>query len=369
MNNYDFDMLDLHKPTVLLLDTDTISRNDAEKILSSDYNVCSVSSAAMIYDMLASQFPALVLLEADMGDTNGFHILETLKDENSQFKNIPVVMIFAEPDTSAECRAIETGAEDYVFKPYVPTLLMKRVKTQVDAVYRSSELEEQMVLQNYMGNLSEIAHHEIAIASDLRDRILRVVANLLESRDSVTGGHIERTQKGVAIMINPLTERGIYTDEMYGWIVSEVVRSSQLHDVGKIHVPDSILKIPRRLSDDEFSEMQLHTVYGAQVIEKMGEGIAEIEYLRHAKAFAESHHEKWDGSGYPHKLKGTEIPLQGRLLAFADVYDALVSERSYKRPFAHDEAVNIILAGKGTHFDPIMTDVFREVAWKFELKH
>jgi putative two-component system response regulator len=144
------------------------------------------------------------------------------------------------------------------------------------------------------------------------------------------------------------------------------VPSAQLHDVGKIAINDQILKKPSRLTNDEFEIMKAHTSYGVLVIEKIAQGASEQSFLDHAKIFAKTHHEKWDGSGYPQGLRGMGIPLHGRLMAIADVYDALISPRPYKRAFSHQEAVDIIASGRGSHFDPELTDLFLSVADKFE---
>jgi putative two-component system response regulator len=376
MSDYDFydDLLDAelirsaYKPCILIVDNNIANLKMAKSILSNDYEVITASGAAMMFNKLIEnmQVPALILLDIEMPVMGGYETLKALKEKTSIYNHIPIILMASKYDAMEECKGLELGAVDFIYKPFHPVLLKKRLKMHMEATARQMSLDEQEVMESYMGNLSEIAFNEIAIASDLRDRILRVVADLLESRDAVTGGHIDRTQNGVYVMLDALIQSGYYSDEIQDWNFTEVARSSTLHDVGKIHVPDTILKKPGKLTIEEFSEMQAHTIHGAQIIEKMSEGFAEISYLKHAKAFAESHHEKWNGMGYPYKLSGTDIPLQGRILAFADVYDALVSERSYKKAFTHEEAVDIILAGKGTHFDPILSDIFKDAADQFK---
>jgi putative two-component system response regulator len=188
---------------------------------------------------------------------------------------------------------------------------------------------------------------------------------MVECRDDVTGGHIDRTQQYLRILTDTLIERDLYPE--YRDLLKDkfFLQSAQLHDVGKIAIQDSILKKPAKLTIDEYEKMKTHTSFGVKIIEKIGENTSEKTFLEHAKIFAGTHHEKWDGSGYPAGIKGRDIPLHGRLMAIADVYDALISERPYKKPFSHQEAVDIIVSGRGTHFDPEITDIFLSVAHLF----
>ena len=157
----------------------------------------------------------------------------------------------------------------------------------------------------------------------------------------------------------------IYDEITKDWSIDFLLQSSQLHDVGKIKIPDSVLMKAGKLTDEEFSIMKSHTTSGVAILEKIEIMADEFNYFNHAKIFAGTHHEKWDGTGYPLGLNGTEIPLQGRLMAIADVYDALVSKRPYKKPFEHDVAVSIIKDGSGTHFDPVLVELFMELSDKF----
>jgi putative two-component system response regulator len=193
---------------------------------------------------------------------------------------------------------------------------------------------------------------------ELQDAILKTVADLVESRDDITGGHIERTQRGVGLLVEALRDHPVYGREVVGWDIKLLLQSSQLHDVGKIAISDRILQKPGRLTDEEFGDMKKHTVFGVQIIERIEASTTASDFLKYAKIFAGTHHEKWDGSGYPSGLVGEDIPLQGRIMALADVYDALVSERPYKKAFSHAETVRIIQEGKGAQFDPVLADIF-----------
>jgi putative two-component system response regulator len=192
----------------------------------------------------------------------------------------------------------------------------------------------------------------------LQNKILKAVAELVECRDDVTGEHIERTQRCLEILLSAVFERSLYAEETSSWNVELVLQSSQLHDVGKISIRDSILRKPGKLTPDEFNEMKKHTTFGVDIIERIEESDEESAFLNYAKIFAGFHHEKWNGSGYPYGVKGEDIPLLGRLMAIVDVYDALTSVRPYKKAFSHDEAMKIISEEKGSHFDPILADAF-----------
>jgi response regulator RpfG family c-di-GMP phosphodiesterase len=201
---------------------------------------------------------------------------------------------------------------------------------------------------------------------ELKNALLKAMAELVDYRDNITGGHIERTQCYLGILLGALIKNNVYMDEEPEWDVMLVLQSAQLHDIGKIAIRDSILQKPGKLTPEEYEEIKLHTVVGEEIIEKIKKSTTEHAFLEHARIFAISHHERWDGSGYPKGLKGKEIPLQGRLMAIADVYDALVSKRPYKETITHEEAVKIISNGSGTHFDPILVEVFLSVSDEFK---
>jgi putative two-component system response regulator len=200
---------------------------------------------------------------------------------------------------------------------------------------------------------------------NLQLAVIKTLANLVEYRDELTGGHVERTRSYLAILLDAMVEHKLYLEEVTSWDRDLFLLSSLLHDVGKIAISDSILLKPDKLTDAEFNDMKKHTWFGVKIIEEIEKEIPESNVLSYAKTLAGTHHEKWDGNGYPDGLKGNEIPLPGRLMAIADVYDNLISTRPYKQPVAHAEAVAIIADGRGTQFDPYLVDVFLSVADKF----
>jgi putative two-component system response regulator len=228
-------------------------------------------------------------------------------------------------------------------------------------------LEQQAAeLKNFNENLQKMVDEKTKNILQLQNALLKTMAELVEYRDDITGRHIERTQRGLKILLDEIIESGVYKEETKGWDVELLIQSCQLHDVGKIFISDSILRKPGKLNYDEYEDMKIHTFVGKQIMEKVEILAMESDFLKYAKIFATSHHEWWDGTGYPHNLKGTDIPLLGRIMAIADVYDALVSVRPYKKAYTHEDAVEIIKKGSGTQFDPILIHVFLRVADQFK---
>jgi len=204
----------------------------------------------------------------------------------------------------------------------------------------------------------------------LQGAIVSVLADMIENRDKITGGHVERTSQYVKILIKEMKARGLYAEETRDWNVDAFVSSARLHDVGKITISDLILNKPGKLTDDEFETIKTHAFEGERIICKIIAQTYDVDdnFLQNAKLIAGNHHERWDGTGYPRKLKGENIPLQGRIMAIVDVYDALVSDRPYKKAFSHEKAVEIIKDDAGKHFDPKIADVFLDIKDKFMVK-
>jgi len=210
-------------------------------------------------------------------------------------------------------------------------------------------------------NLQNLVEERTQKIVKLQNSILKTMSNLVEYRDFVTGEHVERTQYGVNLLLEEIKRRKIFEEKIKDWDTNLILQSVQLHDVGKIAISDLILNKPSKLTEEEYEKMKEHALYGFKIIERIEADSGESELLNHAKLFALTHHEKWDGTGYPNGLYGNKIPLQGRIMAIADVYDALVSERPYKKAFSREEAFKIIINGKGTQFDPLLIDLFVEI--------
>nr|AGS54394.1 response regulator [uncultured bacterium contig00104] len=302
--------------------------------------------------MLEKNTPDLVLLDVEMPEMNGYEAIEIMKAKKETAK-IPVIFLTAKSDNESELKGLSLGATDYIYKPFTPALLRKRIEMHLELV-------------NLNNNLQEMVDVKTKSIMDLKNAFLKTMAELVEYRDDVTGKHIERTTHYLKILIEALGKKGLHLEKVASWDLDLLLQSAQLHDIGKIVISDTILNKPDKLDQNEFEEIKKHTKFGEDIIEQIKKNTVERSFLELAKIFASAHHEKWDGSGYPNGLKGEEIPLEGRLMAIADVYDALISERPYKKAFTHEEAVDIILKGMGTHFDPELVNVFKDVSEQFK---
>lgn len=216
-------------------------------------------------------------------------------------------------------------------------------------------------IDNELCSLEKTVENKSVLIEQLQDAMLTAIAELVECRDIGTGGHTDRTQCYMKLLVEKLTQKGLYPETTGKWDTQLIIQAAVLHDVGKIGIPDSILSKPAKLTPEEFDVMKTHAQRGKQAIDKILGKFDDNELLYHAALMAYTHHEWWDGTGYPQGLKGEQIPLHGRLMALADVYDALISERPYKPAYSHDKAMKIIAEGKGTQFDPVLTDLFIEM--------
>jgi putative two-component system response regulator len=288
-----------------------------------------------------------------MPEMNGYETIKILKN-NPETRNIPIIFLTGMSDPANEFHGLSLGAIDYIIKPFSAFLLKKRIEVHILVE------KQRKALQNYNENLQKMVNDKTQTILKLQNKVLQAMAELVEGRDTFTGNHIERTQRCLKVFLFAMKENGIYQDQAIEWDIELLLQSSQLHDVGKIAIHDNILKKPGKLTEEEMEEMKKHVIYGVNFIEKLEKDEEDSLFLQYAKIFAYYHHERWNGSGYPNKLKGTDIPLLGRLMSIVDVYEALISERCYKPALDHQTAVNIILQGRGTDFDPVLTDLFEQ---------
>ncbi|MDR1885511.1 MAG: response regulator [Synergistaceae bacterium] len=336
---------------IILVDDTPIILKLARNTLMSRYDVFTVPSAEKLFLFLEKTIPDLILLDVLMPDVNGYETIERLK-RNVRTADIPVIFLTSKSDTESELEGLSLGAVDYITKPFPPQLLLKRVDVHMLVETQKRELK------NLNDNLMQMVEEKAGTVLELQKAVLKTMSNLVECRDDVTGGHVERTELFLNLLMEEMQRRGVYSDVLRTWDINLFLQSAQLHDVGKIAIRDNILLKPGKLTSEEFEEMKKHTTFGEMVIEKIQQSAKESVFLTHAKIMAGTHHEKWDGSGYPRGIAGSKIPLQGRMMAIADVYDALVSERPYKKAFSHEQAVRIIEEEGGRHFDPVLTEVF-----------
>ena len=352
---------------IILVDDIKTNLIMGKELLKTFYEVYLASSAAKLFEILENILPDLILLDIEMPETNGYETMKKLKSD-PLFSEIPVIFLTSKDDDESEMEGFDLGAVDYVRKPFSGPLLLKRITNQLLIVRQRKELlESREELRDYAENLENKVKEKTAEVLELQNAVLATVAELVEFRDEQTGGHITRTKQYLKILVDEMILEGLYADEISGWAMDYFLSSAQLHDVGKIAITDLILNKPGKLTPQEFEIMKTHVTVGVDAIEQIMDKTKEHVFLNHALLIAGTHHEKWDGSGYPVGLKGKNIPLEGRLMAIIDVYDALISERPYKKAFTHEQAVKIIVEGSGSHFDPALVDVFIKASGKFEL--
>jgi putative two-component system response regulator len=350
--------MDDGRKIILLVDDNPTNLAAGKEMLKDRYKVYPIPSAEIMFDLLGNIFPDMVLLDIDMPGMNGYEAIRKLK-ANPEWNDIPVVFLTAMTDEGSELDGLSLGAIDYVSKPFSAPLLMKRIENHLLIQ------EQKRLLRELNENLEDLVRRKTLRVIQLQDAVLQTVADLVEFRDDVTGGHVCRTQAYMKLLVDKLLEEHIYQEETAAWDMDYLLLSAQLHDVGKIAISDLILNKPGKLDPEEFEIMKTHVEIGVRAIKKIEENADEHAFLKHARLIAGGHHEKWDGSGYPAGLRGRDIPLEGRLMAIADVYDALISKRPYKQAMGTDEAKRIILEGSGTHFDPALVDIFMKVADDF----
>jgi putative two-component system response regulator len=337
--------------TIFIVDDNDTNLMVASVALEKEYRVMTLPSAAKMFKLLEKMKPDLILLDIEMPEMDGFEAIKELK-KHILYKDIPVIFLTSLSDVSVEIRGFQFGVIDFITKPFSAPVLTNRINTHlnIDGLIRERTIQ----LQQKTEQLQHLQH-----------AIIYGLADMVESRDVMTGGHIDRTATYAEILIDAMTERGVYVDEIEKLDKELLISSTRLHDIGKIAIPDLILNKPGRLTVEEYEIMKTHVIEGERIIDKIASRTHETELLSNAKLFVSTHHERWDGTGYPHGLAGDNIPFQGRLMAIVDVYDALVSERPYKKALPPEEAVKIIMENSGTHFDPEVADVFYEVRKQF----
>lgn len=296
--------------------------------------------------------PDIILLDVIMPGMNGYEVCRKLKDSPST-ADIPVVFITAQNDEADEATGLTLGAQDYIKKPFRASLVRNRVGNQLE-------------LKRHRDHLNELVSERTRELALTQETTIHAMASLAEWRDPETGAHIKRTQSYVKALAQYMAQLPDYADDLNEDFIYWLYLSAPLHDVGKVAISDSILHKPGPLSDEEYEIMKEHTVRGRDVLATAEQRLGSNSFLKIAGDIAFSHHERWDGKGYPRALKGDEIPLAARLMSVADVYDALRSRRVYKPPMTHETAMQIILEGRGTQFDPAVLNVFEAINEQFK---
>ena len=348
-----------NKATILAVDDTAINIEVVKGVLAGEYLVQAALSASMAFKIIEKRKPDLILLDIMMPEIDGYEVCRRLK-ASIETHDIPIIFLTAKSQENDEMKGLSLGAVDYITKPISPPILKARVKSHL---LLKSTLD-QLAKQN--DSLEDKVKQRTQQLNDLQNVVMVAMGALAESRDPETGNHIRRTQKYVEVLAQELANSEKYAAYLQPNIIAAMAKSAPLHDIGKVGVVDSILLKPGKLTEQEFEEMKKHTNYGYDAIAAAESSLGFADnFLIFAKEIAYSHHEKWDGSGYPEGLSGDEIPLSARIMALADVYDALISARVYKPAFSHEKSIEIILESKGSHFEPLLVDVFLENAEQF----
>lgn len=340
---------------ILIVDDNETNLKILSLILKKDgYDVVTLKNPESFFEILTVD-TELVLLDINMPVKSGFDLCLELK-ENDKFKNIPIIFISALSDSEDIVKGFSYGAVDYITKPFKAEEVRARVSTHINLFSLQRKLED------YNQQLEQTVQEHVKKISDIQMETIFSLAKLAQSRDDDTGTHLERVQNNCYIIAKKLQENPRYKDLIDDTFISNLVNASTLHDIGKVGIPDAILLKPGPLTNEEFEEMKKHTIIGAETLEEVDSKFGGNSFVEMGIKIARSHHERWDGLGYPDGLKGDEIPLEARILSVADVYDALGTKRSYKDAFPQEKCISIIVEKRGTQFDPYVVDAFLEVA-------
>jgi putative two-component system response regulator len=332
-------------PNILVVDdTPANLRLLAGMLNVQGYRVRVAPSGPLAFKAIQNSLPDLVLVDVNMPEMDGYEFCRRLKADDS-YRAIPVIFISALNETKDKVLAFQAGGIDYVTKPFQFAEVEARVSTHIQ-------------LHHYQQRLETMVDEKVRELADSQQATIYAMAKLAESRDENTGFHLERVRELCKMLAMRLHQASDYGDQLDRAFINNIFHASALHDIGKVGIADSILLKPGKLTPEEFEVMKLHTVIGAETLEAACERYHENTFMNMGVVIARSHHEKWDGGGYPDKLAGGAIPLAARIMALVDVYDALRSKRSYKEAFSREKSRQIIAEGAGTHFDPVITGAF-----------
>lgn len=352
--------LPLEKPTILVVVDTPENLTMMSFLLKDRYKVKVANHGQKALRIAASEpQPDLILLDIMMPEMDGYEVCRQLQ-QDPQTRNIPIIFLTAKASVEDEEFGLGLGAVDYITKPISPPVVLARVKTHLSLKASADFLRSK---SDYLEQ--EVAKRTREISA-VQDVTILAMASLAETRDNETGNHIRRTQHYVKALAEALRQQPKFATVLDDHTIAMLFKSAPLHDIGKVGIPDRILLKPGRYEPEEFAIMQRHPLLGLQAIEHAEQSLGtSVDFLRVAKEIAYGHHEKWDGSGYPQGLVGEAIPLSARLMAVADVYDALISRRVYKEGMPHQQAAEIIAQGRGSHFDPDVVDAFFQIEQTF----
>jgi putative two-component system response regulator len=349
--------MNVKKAIVLLVDEAADQLIQMNSMLEGQYEVRLANSGRAALDLMQHvPRPHLVVLDAGLSAIDGYSVCQQLKS-SPDTADIPVIFLQQELD---EQRAFEHGAADVVAKPVIAEVLRARVDTHLQLRHSRELLKQQRNL------LEHVVEEVTAELSQMLDAMIWALASLAETREYETANHLRRVQHYMFALALQLQSHKRFEEELSDANIKALFKAAPLHDIGKVSIPDAILLKPDRLTDAEFEVMKMHTVYGRDAIANVENALGYTNtFLRYAREIAYSHQEKYDGSGYPQGLAGDAIPMSARLMAVADVYDALISKRVYKPAFTHETAMEMIRQGSGEHFDPDVVDAMLTVEEEF----
>jgi len=350
---------------ILLVDDIEANIDLLVRLLGDSYKLQVALSGQRALDCIEKEIPDLILLDIMMPVMDGYEVCEQLKKEKKT-REVPIIFLTALDLLSDKTKGFQLGAVDYVTKPFEVEEVRARIKTHLLLGKAKQQLanQNQILEQKVLERTKKLHAAQIDLLLN-QDVTISCMASLAEHRDPETGGHIKRTQNYVRAIASEINTHEKYKNIITQDVVENLYKTAPLHDIGKVGVPDSILLKPGKLTKEEFDEMKNHPTYGRDSLVDACERLGSNSFLQSAIEIAYAHHEKWDGSGYPQGLRGEEIPLPGRIMAIADVYDALISKRVYKDAFSHEKARSIIVEGKGNHFDPDLIDAFLKIEDQF----
>lgn len=341
------------RQTILIVDDTPENITILGELLQPHYAIrVATSGARALKSATVLPLPDLILLDVMMPEMDGYAVLTKLR-QTPETQDIPIIFVTGLDAAEDETHGLALGAADYITKPVLPAIVLARVRSQLELKQARDHMQSQNIWLE--AEVSRRMHENQLI----QDAAMRALASLAETRDNETGNHILRTQGYVALLCEELSNDN--RPQLSQHCIDLITKAAPLHDIGKVGIPDHILLKPGKLDEQEFSIMRTHSALGADAILKAIDNQTDhpaFQFLHVAAKIARSHHEKWDGSGYPDGLKGEAIPLPARLMALADVFDALINRRSYKQAFSVEAATRIILDGKGTHFDPEIVEAF-----------
>ncbi len=338
-------------PRIAIIDDNKLNLSLVGHVLQPHYAFSLYSSGRDALEDMPENMPDLILLDIEMPEEDGFSVIRKIKDD-PRLRDIPVIFLTGMDDRRSEARGLALGAVDFISKNFVPETILARINIHLE-------------LQRHRRHLEELVQEKTSMVEQLQDAIMVSLSDLVECRDATTAGHAQRTIAYVRALTRRMIVKGVYADQLSRENVRDMLRAAPLHDVGKVGISDTVLDKPGKLTREEFQQMQQHTVLGSKAIQRAIDKIRRPSFLNTVRDMTLTHHERWDGTGYPLGLRGEQIPLAGRIMAIADVYDALVSQRPYKTPIPHQKAVEIIREGRGTQFDPHIVDVFLEIHESF----